>query len=167
MAYIRVIVGGRASRPTTRKEFVAFLSCVCLLVVVGRGRPTSYLRAFPSGFGAVGNANIRQAGGQCAMFQLQDTRPPAEACPPKQQEGVSKWTRPLVVGYECVVSSVYARPRPWQFLNFLPLPQGQGSLRPGSLLAIYGMRLASAFSRVSWCAAACCAGSSRFTFCSL
>ena len=23
-------------------------------------------------------------------------------------------------------------PRPWQFLNFLPLPQGQGSLRPGS-----------------------------------
>ena len=38
------------------------LVCVCLLDVVGRGRPTSCVRAFPSDFGAVGNASIIQAG---------------------------------------------------------------------------------------------------------
>ena len=34
----------------------------------------------------------------------------------------------------CVIFAIYRAPPPrflpWQFLNFLPLPQGQGSLRP-------------------------------------
>ena len=34
----------------------------------------------------------------------------------------------------CVIFAIYCVPSPrflpWQFLNFLPLPQGQGSLRP-------------------------------------
>ena len=29
-----------------------------------------------------------------------------------------------------LLSRRHYRFRPWQFLNFLPLPQGQGSLRP-------------------------------------
>ena len=34
-------------------------------------------------------------------------------------------------------------PRPWHFLNFLPDPQGQGSFRPGSFVAVTGARTRS------------------------
>ena len=61
----------------------------------------------------------------------------------------------------------YSRPLPWQFLNFLPLPQGHGSLRPGSLSLTSGVWFSSMFSRVSWLAAACCAGSLSSAFCSV
>src|SRR2546422_8613829 len=48
-------------------------------------------------------------------------------------------------------TDVAARHRPWHFLNFLPLPQGQGSLRP-------------TFSDVRWTGALRTAGSSpRFS----
>src|SRR5439155_6155412 len=60
-------------------------------------------------------------------------------------------------GYGCSQSDlqgetdVAARHRPWHFLNFLPLPQGQGSLRP-------------TFSDVRWTGALRTAGSSpRFS----
>ena len=44
-----------------------------------------------------------------------------------------------------VISINYAS-RPWQFLNFLPLPQGQGSLRP----TVFSTRIGSFLtSRVS------------------
>ena len=35
--------------------------------------------------------------------------------------------------------NVYTSPRPWQFLNFLPLPHGHGSLRPGNLSLTIGV----------------------------
>lgn len=81
---------------------------------------------------------------------------------------VSKWTRP--VAYLCVVDD-YLNPFPWQFLNFLPLPHGHGSLGRGIFSLTMGSRLCScaAPSRVSCMAARRCASScsSRFTFCSL
>ena len=43
-------------------------------------------------------------------------------------------------------------PLPWQFLNFLPLPHGHGSLRPGSLSLTRGVR--GCWARVSCAAAA-------------
>lgn len=46
----------------------------------------------------------------------------------------------------------YTLSRPWQFLYFKPLPQGQGSLRPTVFSARYGSCFAS---RVSRPAAAC------------
>ena len=58
-----------------------------------------------------------------------------------------------------MVRGVPYRPRPWQFLNFLPLPQGQGSLRPGSFSATMGW--VRRCSRVSRAAACCWLGSVR------
>ena len=39
-----------------------------------------------------------------------------------------------------VLSKKHQSPLPWQSLNFLPLPQGQGSLRPGALSFTMGWR---------------------------
>lgn len=55
----------------------------------------------------------------------------------------------------------YTLSRPWQFLYFKPLPQGQGSLRPTVFSARYGSCFAS---RVSRPAAACWSGSFKSCF---
>ena len=67
-----------------------------------------------------------------------------------------------------VRSACYLRLRPWQCLNFLPLPHGHGSLGLGILSFTIGVRLGCcAPSRVSWLAATRCPGSVRSSFCSL
>lgn len=47
----------------------------------------------------------------------------------------------LLIGLWCCNHSIilqFYRFFPWQFLNFFPLPQGHGSLRPGSFSAVMG-----------------------------
>ena len=78
-----------------------------------------------------------------------------KACPPKPTKA------PKEESCVCVIHSIGAflmscqwtwcvhvgggdqSPLPWQSLNFLPLPQGQGSLRPGALSFTMGWRWAS------------------------
>ena len=41
-------------------------------------------------------------------------------------------------GHHFLYIFIYTNPRPWQFLYFLPLPQGHGSLRPTLGSALIG-----------------------------